>query len=535
MNTRLRGLISLGVGLLLAAVFCGILPFVFLPSLGIGMALPVIQVPGEVLVEGGWFGMNLTNTIMGTLAADAIILLFAFFAWRASKGWTKEVPNKFQALAETLIEMLYNFGKGIAGDRIHTKRPVPLWPLVATIFFFLLAANLFKLVPGVESVGIMHCAHADLNGYPMIQGAVSTLFVDSPLNVGTLQTEEGYAACKNFFNGDFNKYYPSGFESQSVAQIQEQAKGYEEIIARYNGIDPSALTEDAKVELARAQTYVSLAPARIEALQSLETVGSEIDSLKVNITLMEAAANAPVVEVPEVEAEAVETEATETEAAEGEETTEAVAPTAPLVYDEAALNALVQQLDALEDQRNLAVSQARFPGATLPLTQEQLDRGAVPYIFHITPFFRGAATDTSLTFALAIVSVVLVQAFGVAALGPAYFEKFINLTALGNAGKRPLGVIDFVVGLIEIISEIGKIVSLAFRLFGNLFAGGVALVAISFLVSLIVPGIIYGLELIIGTVQALVFSVLTLVFASQAMDSHAHHDEEHGHEEEHAH
>jgi len=153
----------------------------------------------------------------------------------------------------------------------------------------------------------------------------------------------------------------------------------------------------------------------------------------------------------------------------------------------------------------------------------------MPYIFHITPFFRGPATDLSLTFALAILSMVLVQAYGVAALGPAYFEKFVNISALGNLGKRPLGAIDFIVGLIEIISEIGKIVSLAFRLFGNLFAGGVALMAISFLVAVIVPGIILGLEIIIGTVQALVFAVLTLVFSAQAMESHAH-DDDHGHD-----
>jgi F-type H+-transporting ATPase subunit a len=96
-----------------------------------------------------------------------------------------------------------------------------------------------------------------------------------------------------------------------------------------------------------------------------------------------------------------------------------------------------------------------------------------------------------------------------------------------------MGAIDFLVGLIEIISELGKIVSLAFRLFGNLFAGGVALMAISFLVALLVPGVIYGLELIIGAVQALVFSVLTLVFSVQAME--AHHGDEHGPEHEHVH
>jgi F-type H+-transporting ATPase subunit a len=121
----------------------------------------------------------------------------------------------------------------------------------------------------------------------------------------------------------------------------------------------------------------------------------------------------------------------------------------------------------------------------------------------------------------------------VMALGPSYFEKFINLSALGNLGKKPLGAIDFIVGLIEIISEIGKIVSLAFRLFGNIFAGGVALMAITFLVSMFIPGVIFALEVIIGSVQALVFATLTLVFSVQAMESHHgdhEHHEEHGEE-----
>ncbi len=134
--------------------------------------------------------------------------------------------------------------------------------------------------------------------------------------------------------------------------------------------------------------------------------------------------------------------------------------------------------------------------------------------------------------ALALISVFAIQIFGVKAQGPNYFQKFVNLRALGNAGKKPLGVIDFGVGLIEIISEIGKIISLAFRLFGNMFAGGILLIVMSFLVAAILPMVFYGLEIIITTIQALVFAVLTLVFVSQAMEGHheerrrSHHHEE---------
>ena len=87
------------------------------------------------------------------------------------------------------------------------------------------------------------------------------------------------------------------------------------------------------------------------------------------------------------------------------------------------------------------------------------------------------------------------------------------------------GPIGFFVGILEIISEFAKIISFTFRLFGNIFAGEVLLMAMGFLLPMI--GIIpfLGLELFVGVIQALIFSMLTLVFASMA--SVAHGDEEH--------
>lgn len=150
----------------------------------------------------------------------------------------------------------------------------------------------------------------------------------------------------------------------------------------------------------------------------------------------------------------------------------------------------------------------------------------MPYLQVITPYVRGAATDLNLTIGLAILAVIAVQVFGVAAQGPNYFQKFLNLNALGKLGKKPMGFIDFIVGLLEIISELGKIISLAFRLFGSMFAGGILLAAISFLVALMAPVLIYGLEIVITTIQAFVFAVLTIVFSAQAMEGH-HGDDDH--------
>jgi F0F1-type ATP synthase membrane subunit a len=609
MSARRRGIIIFAVLVFVAVVFCFLTPFVWLPGAGLGMALPVIEVPGEVVVEGGLFGTNLTNTFLATLFADFMVLVFAALAWRVSKGWTKEVPGRFQSLVETIVETLYNFCRNIAGDRLRSvKRPLPLWPLVATIFLFLLAANLSKLFPGVESVGTLHCAHVGLSGYPMKPGVTDTsytLYVNNPLDAGTDQTEETEHACDEYFHG-FMESYKTGFPVETAEEIEARVEEYETRIADLSAVVEGDLTDDAREELQAAEYYVEYAPARLASLENIEAAEQRIVSLDEEIEQLEALTEHKATEddghgegteanvetggsvegETETEAgsltdeqtsgEATEQAAVTDEAEAAEETSEATesaevvpadavgteeaivpndadsidgatAEDAPNeenlaeAQEEAELEALAApsteaQIVALQDQRDVLVtelnlnrSQLRFPHATLALNNEEMDQGAVPYIFHITPFFRGAATDLSLTFALAILAIVMVQVYGVTALGLPYFEKFINVTALGNLNKKPMGAIDFVVGLIEIISEIGKIVSLAFRLFGNLFAGGVALLAISFLVSWIVPGVIYGLELIIGTVQALVFCVLTLVFSIQAMESH--HSDEHSHDD----
>ena len=137
------------------------------------------------------------------------------------------------------------------------------------------------------------------------------------------------------------------------------------------------------------------------------------------------------------------------------------------------------------------------------------------------PLLRSASTDLNTTVALALVSVVAAQVFGVASLGVgSYFSRFINFK------QGPLG---FYIGLLETISELAKIVSLSFRLFGNIFAGEVLLSVIGFLLPFVVTIPFLGLELFVGAIQAFVFSLLTLVFSTMAVTGH-----DGGHEAEHA-
>jgi len=149
--------------------------------------------------------------------------------------------------------------------------------------------------------------------------------------------------------------------------------------------------------------------------------------------------------------------------------------------------------------------------------------------FTLIPFVRTLSTDLNFTVALALISVFMTQVFGVRALGPGYFSKYLNFRALWNFFKNPMGIIDFGVGLLEIVSELSKILSFSFRLFGNIFAGTVLLFVIGTLVPVLAPSIFYLLEVFVGLIQAFVFGMLTMVFMSQAMAGHGGHDDEHGH------
>ena len=130
----------------------------------------------------------------------------------------------------------------------------------------------------------------------------------------------------------------------------------------------------------------------------------------------------------------------------------------------------------------------------------------------LVPFLRGANTDVNTTLAIALVAMFMVHFWGLRALGlRGHLSKFINLRE---------GPIGFFVGILEGISEVARVISFTFRLFGNIFAGEVLLVALAFLLPLV--GIIpfLGLELFVGLIQAFIFSMLTLLFAAMATVGH---------------
>ena len=440
MNASTRGIIIFIGILIFVPLFCFLIPFVWMPAAGNAMALPVIQVPGEVFEAGSPSpDFELTNTIIGTLLADVIVILLALLlAWR-SRGWTKEVPGRFQALGEVFAEGLYNFVKGMAGT--GTKIKNWLFPLVASIFIFLLVANWLELVPGVDSIGVLHCAghYGDQNGYPrqdtrFLFWDATALRNDRTLFPGYTANEDDYHTCEEALEGHAVSAEPRTAESIALAASEGKAFG---------------------------TTYVVETGDTLDSIAALD--GAEIDA-------------ATIAEINGIEGDPVE----------GTE---------------------------------IFISDPQLFGRFTDNPDDQ--------IFVVTPYVRAAATDLNLTLGLAIISFMAIQLFGLTSLGTNYIQKFINVRALGNLGKRPLGAVDFLVGLFEIISEFSKLISLAFRLFGNIFAGQLLLFIMAFLVATLLPVIFYGLEFIVGLIQALVFAVLTLVFSAQAMEDHSHHDEEH--------
>jgi len=150
-----------------------------------------------------------------------------------------------------------------------------------------------------------------------------------------------------------------------------------------------------------------------------------------------------------------------------------------------------------------------------------------------TELIRAANTDINMPLALALVSFIFVEFFGLRTLGIRYLGKFLNFgeffrgarqlfTGKLKAGLSGLftGAMAVFTGLLEGLSEFIRIVSLTFRLFGNMTAGEILLLVAAFLIPWLFAIPFYGLELLIGFIQAIIFGGLTLIFLTLAVESH---------------
>ncbi len=147
-----------------------------------------------------------------------------------------------------------------------------------------------------------------------------------------------------------------------------------------------------------------------------------------------------------------------------------------------------------------------LPGVgTIGLWQEAHgERSLVPFLYPVN-------TDLNVPLALALIAFVVIEYFGLRTLGLRYLTKFVNLRS----------VLGFVVGIIEFVSEVARIVSFTFRLFGNIFSGKVLLLVLMALVPLFVPAPMMGFEAFVGIIQGAIFALLTLFFTKIAVTDHA--------------
>lgn len=155
----------------------------------------------------------------------------------------------------------------------------------------------------------------------------------------------------------------------------------------------------------------------------------------------------------------------------------------------------------------------------------------------LIPLLRPAASDVNLTLAIALFSILTTHFVGLRSIGVAsHISKFFNFRGIVRALKKGpiaimVAVIELGVGLIEIVGEIAKVVSLSLRLFGNIFAGEVLLTVMLGISSYFLPIPFMFLEILVGIVQATVFAMLTLAYLVVATTSHDHDDEHEEHKE----
>ena len=140
----------------------------------------------------------------------------------------------------------------------------------------------------------------------------------------------------------------------------------------------------------------------------------------------------------------------------------------------------------------------------------------------MAPYFRSMNTDLMTPLSLAIASAIFVEYWGISTLGlRGYGSKFVNTKKL-RQGNLLMGGIDLFVGALEFIAETARLISFSFRLFGNMLAGEILLLVMTFMLpfAFVIVGIFYGLEIFVGAIQAFVFGMLTLVFGVLAVSGH---------------
>ena len=477
---------------------------------------PVIAIAPELVANIG--GYEITNTILSAWVVIFLLLVGAFFVWRRTRNTEQAlVPSGIQNVVEVIYEAFFNIAEQVVGNRSARV----FFPVVFTIFIFLLMGNWFGLFPWNNVIGQVD----DTREHYLHEMELSVHELKDDLKQGERSVTTGEIAA---INDAFSDAYftPIHF----AVDDHEHA---DEVIAEIREHHLSEMERSVRSEFA-----VNPLPTDLAADQVIKEIEKRLDAAGLD---EEAATEAILYNLPLTATDA------ELVRADGPILTgggfKIIPPRTlfdeprdfsydafgePLLIEPAADGSAAQVCLVECETRIGDFEPAAVPttvntahiGFVLRLEEKGID-GAI--VGHIFPFFRAIATDVNLPLALALWSLIMVQFWGVKGVGlGANFGKYIGVGS-HVVVKGPMGVF---VGVLEIISEIGRVVSFTFRLFGNIFAGEVVLFISMFLVAFIVPSVFFGLEIFVGFIQAFVFAMLTLVFAGAAVAGHDDHDEE---------
>ena len=401
---RPKFLLALGLVILSIIVSHTILRFPF----------PAIQIKpenlGKELIPLGAIGdFNLTNTILSSWVALAVIFILAYFTTRK----LGIIPKGLQNLVEAVLSWLLGLVESIAGSK-NSRR---FFPLIATIFIFVIINNWISLIPGFGTVGRMEAAEE------VIHHVIEEKAEEAEPHLTLVEAEHEFEV---FLEWD----------------EAERAEAPNDHVGK--------------------QIYVELEGKNLH-------IWDEVGPFRVM----------------------------------------------PFALFEQSMSA-AEYVDEHIHFKDGHIEYSEPEGQNVGL---------------LIPLFRNANTGLNTTLAIALIAMFFVEFWGIRSLGFfRYSAKFLNFSGFKKGIST--GFIDLFVGMLEGISEIARLISFTFRLFGNMFAGEILIFVMMFLIPLALAVPFYGLELFVGFIQATIFAVLTLMFAAIAVTAHDGHDDHPDHSEE---
>ena len=387
----------------LMAIALAVIALMVVGFLFLKLPPPVIVVAPETVFHLG--PLDITNTMFTSWWVVVLMAIIAVVVGRKACV----IPSGFYGYVEAAVMAFYDIVEQVAGPENGRR----FFPLVGTIFFFVLFSNYFGLLPMNNVIGLPEPAHGESQAVFEQTTIAGVDLAYMPLQVETVDIGAGEVPL-----------LPEGVELEHAEESHDEAGEGE---GAGEGEEGTTTGEGHGATLTTSHDLVSAVPGQ---------------------------------------------------------THDAAAPA-------------VEEVEHTTD--------GRFSGI-------------------LAPYFRSVMTDITAPLAIAIFSFIFVEFWGLQSLGAGYLTKFFAFGAFLR--KNPLmALIDVFVGLLEFVSELSRMVSFTFRLFGNIFAGEVLLLMMSFLVPFLLVDVFYGLELFVGLIQAFVFAMLTTVFAVTAVTLHGDHDE----------